>query len=70
MSPLGDFAGEAKLEYLDADYEILKPGGFVSCAVTGDPIPLSELRYWSVDRQEAYRDARTAVEAITGKTPK
>jgi hypothetical protein len=22
--------------------------------VTGEPIPLDELRYWSVDRQEAY----------------
>ena len=24
------------------------------CAVTGEPIPLDELRYWSVDHQEAY----------------
>ncbi len=27
---------------------------FVRCAVTGIPIPLEELKYWSVDRQEAY----------------
>jgi hypothetical protein len=26
----------------------------VRCAVTGVPIPLEELRYWSVDLQEAY----------------
>jgi hypothetical protein len=47
-------AGEAKLEYLDGDFRIVRPGAFVRCAVTGQPIPLDELRYWSVDRQEAY----------------
>jgi hypothetical protein len=29
----------------------------VRCAVTGKAIPLDELRYWSVARQEAYADA-------------
>jgi hypothetical protein len=47
-------AGEAKVEYLDGDFRIHRPGAFVRCAVTGEPIPLEELRYWSVDRQEAY----------------
>jgi hypothetical protein len=47
-------AGEAKVEYVDGDYRIIRPGAFVRCAVTGQPIPLDELRYWSVDRQEAY----------------
>jgi hypothetical protein len=47
-------AGEAKVEYLDGDFRIVCPGAFVRCAVTGQPIPLEELRYWSVDRQEAY----------------
>jgi len=47
-------AGEAKVEYLDGDFRVLKPGAYVTCAVTGRPIPLDELRYWSVDRQEAY----------------
>jgi len=46
--------GEAKVEYLDGDFRIVRPGAFVRCAVTGQPIPLEELRYWSVDRQEAY----------------
>jgi hypothetical protein len=32
----------------------MRPGSFVRCAVTGVPIPLEELRYWSVDLQEAY----------------
>jgi hypothetical protein len=47
-------AGEAKVDFLDGDFRILRPGTFVRCAVTGLPIPLDELRYWSVDRQEAY----------------
>jgi hypothetical protein len=47
-------AGEAKVEFLDGDFRILRPGAYVRCAVTGEPIPLEELRYWSVDLQEAY----------------
>jgi hypothetical protein len=47
-------AGEAKVEFLDGDFRILRPGAYVRCAVTGEPIALDELRYWSVDRQEAY----------------
>ena len=46
--------GEAKIEFLDGDFRILRPGAYVRCAVTGAPIPLDELRYWNVDRQEAY----------------
>jgi hypothetical protein len=46
--------GEAELKYLDGDFRIVRPGAFVSCAVTGTPIPLEEWKYWSVDRQEAY----------------
>jgi hypothetical protein len=47
-------AVEAKVEFLDGDFRIVRPGAYVRCAVTGEPIPLEELRYWSVDRQEAY----------------
>lgn len=46
--------GEAKLHYLDGEYEIVVPGSYVVCAVTGAHIPLDALRYWSVDLQEAY----------------
>ncbi|MGL4495888.1 MAG: DUF2093 domain-containing protein [Beijerinckiaceae bacterium] len=53
--PVG--GNEAVLEYLDADVRVIKPGQFVRCATTGKAIPLDELRYWSVDRQEAYFDA-------------
>jgi hypothetical protein len=46
--------GEAKVQYLDGDFRVLSAGSFVRCAVTGRPIPLDELRYWSVPLQEAY----------------
>ena len=46
--------GEAEVRYLDGDFRVIRPGVFVRCAVTGAEIPLEELRYWSVDLQEAY----------------
>jgi len=46
--------GEAEVKYLDGDFRVVRPGAFVRCAVTGAQIPLEELRYWSVDLQEAY----------------
>ena len=46
--------GEADVRYLDGDFRVIRPGTFVRCAVTGVEIPLEELRYWSVDLQEAY----------------
>jgi hypothetical protein len=55
---------EATLRYLDGDYVVLKPGTFVRCAITGKPIPLDELFYWSVDRQEPYLDVAAAQEAL------
>ncbi|GGA56334.1 DUF2093 domain-containing protein [Pelagibacterium lentulum] len=54
---------EAKLRYLDADYVVVKPGTFVRCAVTGSPIPVEELTYWSVERQEPYANAEAAFTA-------
>jgi len=53
--------GEARIRFLDGDYQILTPGAFVRCAVTGVPIPLDELRYWNVQRQEAYADPATCL---------
>jgi hypothetical protein len=46
--------GEAEVKYLDGDFRVVKPGAFVRCAVTGMPIPLEELKYWSVELQEPY----------------
>lgn len=51
---------EAKLRYLDADYRILSPGTHVRCAITGKRIELDDLKYWSVERQEAYVDVKAS----------
>lgn len=59
---------EAKLLYRDGDYKILNYGTYVPCAVTGKPIPLQQLEYWNVDKQEAYSDAQASYQAfITNK---
>jgi hypothetical protein len=53
----------ARLHYLPGTFRVLSNGDHVICAVTGARIPLHELRYWSVERQEAYADAETSLEA-------
>jgi hypothetical protein len=53
--------GAAQVHYGSPELTILRPGRFVRCAVTGAPITLEELRYWSVELQEAYVDATTAM---------
>ena len=53
----------ARLHYLPGTYRVLVPGDHVVCAVTRRPIPLSDLRYWSVERQEAYASAEASLEA-------
>ncbi|MGE3246030.1 MAG: DUF2093 domain-containing protein [Beijerinckiaceae bacterium] len=47
-------AREAEIQFLDGDFRVVRPGSYVRCAVTGEQIPIEELRYWSVDYQEAY----------------
>ncbi len=59
--------GQAKLRYLDGEYEILVPGAHVVCAVTGTQIPLDALRYWSVDLQEAYANPYVATKRAQEK---
>ena len=54
---------QARIRYLDADYQVLSPGNFVKCAVTGKTIMLDDLKYWSASRQEAYVDAEAALKA-------
>ncbi len=52
---------EAKLRYLDGELQVLTPGSFVRCAVTGQIIPIEELRYWSVELQEPYANAEVSM---------
>ena len=62
----GPGSGEAKIKFLDADFQVLSAGTFVRCGVTGKPIPIDELKYWSVDRQEAYIDVAASASASNG----
>ena len=53
----------ARVQYLPGTLRLLSDGDHVICAVTGVRIPLAELRYWSVARQEPYVDAAASLEA-------
>ena len=53
--------GEARVRYSDGEFQVLSPGDFVRCAVTGEPIMLPDLRYWSVELQEAYVSPEVSV---------
>jgi hypothetical protein len=53
----------ARVRYLPGTFRVLSNGDHVMCAVTGARIPLHDLKYWSVDRQEAYVDADASLTA-------
>lgn len=56
--------GEAVVEYLDSNLKVIRPGSFVRCAVTGEAIPLDQLRYWSVERQEPYASPEAVLKRL------
>ena len=58
---------KAKLQYKHNSFDVIEEGNFVVCAVSGKEIPLSELRYWNVDLQEAYFSYKEASKAIEKK---
>ena len=57
----------AKLYYGPSTFRVLRPGQHVVCAVSGETIPLEELRYWSADYQEAYASAEIATQRLLGQ---
>lgn len=61
---MANSARAAKLLYMMNGFRVVAPGEHVLCAVTGAAIPLEDLRYWSVGRQEPYASARIATEAF------
>ncbi|MEM6909891.1 MAG: DUF2093 domain-containing protein, partial [Pseudomonadota bacterium] len=56
----------AKLYYGPASFRVLRPGQHVLCAISGEVIPLEELRYWSAEHQEAYASAEIATKRLLG----
>lgn len=54
----------ATLIYGPNGFRVVKPGHFVLCAVSGEPVSLEELRYWSVERQEPYAGPEQAARRL------
>ena len=44
----------AKLEYMHNNFKIIDEGDHVVCAISKKTIPLENLNYWNVEKQEAY----------------
>jgi hypothetical protein len=47
-------SSQAEVRYHHGEFKIVRHGTHVRCAATGLPIALDDLKYWSVERQEAY----------------
>jgi hypothetical protein len=60
---------EARIRYLDGDFQVLTPGAFVRCAVSGETIAIDELKYWSVARQEPYATAEISLQRELDMNP-
>lgn len=57
----------AMLDYQPNGFRVLSAGSHVLCAVSGERIALEVLRYWSVERQEAYASAELATGRLMGE---
>lgn len=56
----------ARLHYMPNGFRQLSAGDHVICAITAAEIPLEQLRYWSVERQEPYATPEAATRALLG----
>ena len=56
------------LFYQPNGFRVLSPGSHVLCAVSGAEVPLEALRYWSVERQEAYASAEIATRRLLAQS--
>lgn len=54
---------QAEIKFLDGEFQVMSPGDYVICAVTGGQIQLEQLKYWDVPSQEAYATAVAALSA-------
>ena len=44
----------AKIKYLPNNFQIIEPGDYVICALSGKKISIKNLNYWNVEDQEPY----------------
>ena len=56
--------GEARVRFMDGEFQVVSPGDFVLCAVTGTAIAMADLRYWNVELQEAYVTAEASLQRV------
>jgi hypothetical protein len=56
----------ATLRYEPNGFRVVLAGNHVLCAVSGERVALEALRYWSVDRQEAYASCDIATRRLLG----
>ena len=54
----------ARLHYMANGFRVLATGDHVVCAISGARITLEDLRYWSVERQEAYAGPEIAMQVM------
>ena len=54
----------ATLFYQPNGFRVVSPGSHVTCAASGEAVPLEALRYWCVVRQEAYASAELATRRL------
>jgi hypothetical protein len=52
---------EAVVEYGPGEFRVLRAGAHVLCGTTHVSIRLEDLKYWSIDRQEAYASPEAAL---------
>ncbi|MEY2926036.1 MAG: hypothetical protein RL367_513 [Pseudomonadota bacterium] len=57
----------ARLHYMANGFRVLTQGDHVLCGVSGVPISVEQLRYWSVMKQEAYATPAIATTAALGR---
>ena len=50
----------AKIKYLPNNFQIIKDGNYVECAVSGKKINIENLTYWNVELQEPYYSYKEA----------
>lgn len=53
----------ARLHYMANGFRVMATGDHVLCALSGARVPLDELRYWSVARQEPYATCDLSTQA-------
>ncbi|MGE4323104.1 MAG: DUF2093 domain-containing protein [Sphingobium sp.] len=61
---MADIQGLAIVRYDTPHFEVVRPGEFVLCAVSGERIDLDMLKYWSAEFQEAYCGPEEATRAF------